>query len=279
MSCAGACVPSLSGMSMTMNKHVGVTTEVPSPVGMPRLVDDGYPLPVCSTRVGARSLTSGLSPATVEFVPMLVSHTTCSTLSEPGYRAVLCPCLVPGSSAAGMVSVPSGMAGVITGIDGVGFSHDSSFTGLMTGPSGMTGMAASLSTDRVFRDSSSVAELVSTPSGMTGLTAGIGTGCVTHTDSSVAGLVARSSGMTGVCTIVTTACVSSIFPSVTVCTSRPSGTTSDGLVGGLCLLRGKVGVSMVETSVPDQSSSVAEAVCVSGGMARVVSGAGLSGTR
>ena len=264
VSCAGACVPSLSGMSMTMNKHAGVTTEVLSPVCMPRLVDDGYPLP-CSTRVGARSLASGLSPATVEFVPTLVSHTTCSTLSEPGYRAVLSPCLVPGSSAAGMVSVPSGMAGVITGVDGVGFSHDSSFTGLMTGPSGMTGMTASLSTDRVFRDSSSVAGLVSTPSGMTGLTAGIGTGCVTHTDSSVAGLVARPSGMTGVCTDVTTACVSSVFPSVTVCTSRPSGTTSDGSVGGLCLPRGKVGVSMVETGVSDKSSSSAEAVCMSGG--------------
>ena len=174
VSCAGACVPSLSGMSMTMNKRAGVTTEVPSPVFMPRLVDDGYPLPVCSTRVGARSLTSGLSPATVEFVPTLVSHTTCSTLSEPGYRTVLSLCLVPGSSAAGMVSVPSGMAGVITGVDGVGFSHDSSFTGLMTGPSRMTGMTASLSTDRVFCDSSSVAGLVNTPSGMTGLTAGIG---------------------------------------------------------------------------------------------------------
>ena len=38
VSCAGAFVPSLSGMSMTMNNHTGVTTKAPSPVGMPRLI-------------------------------------------------------------------------------------------------------------------------------------------------------------------------------------------------------------------------------------------------
>ena len=124
---AGACVPSLSGVPVTMTKYAGITTEAPSPVGMPRLIDDGSSLPVCSTRVGARSLTSGLSPAAVELIPMLVSHTSCSILSEPEYRAMLSPCLVPGcSSAAGIVSVPSGMAGVTTGVDAVGFSRDSS---------------------------------------------------------------------------------------------------------------------------------------------------------
>ena len=94
----------------------------------------------------------------------------------------------------------------------------------------------------------------------------------------VAGLVDRPSGVTGVCTDVTTAGVSSVFPSVTVCMSRLSGTTSNGSVAMICLSRGKVGVSMVETGVSDKFSSAAEAECVSGRMARVVRGAVLYGT-